>query len=788
MQISGLSLKEAWRTCRPHQLAALVAVLSSVLMTWPLAQSAGQSILRAIYYWDAYTNAMIMGSRVDAALGLGPLGLHDDYYFAPLPRSIVFNENHFGLSLIFAPFYLLTQHPLWAYNMTLLSSLALSVFFMYLLVRHLTGNRYVGIIVGVAYAYSPFVAFEMGRIQLMAVQWIPAIFLFLDRAIQDQKRRDIFAFWVFILLQIGTCLYYTMFMIPLVGLAIAMLVARHRPRAKFYFWFGATGVVAGAIALFLVYPYFAVRESFNLERTLAIASANDGKFSFFGNVHPTNRSLTGMHHLVGARGAHDEIAFPGFTVLFFVLLALYAPLKPFLGPLFWVRMRGSVLKWLLLGFLALAGTLFTRNMLTGVLVFGLGSVVLVRRRILHPFQGPNGLYLALLLVALAMFLGIYPLEWQGSKVHGLYYYFHTYFPGFNGIRKVGRQAVMTTFVLCVLAGFGGSWFFSRFRQRSTQVAWLAAFLSVLSFELRCYPHPLEPVFGADPVPPVLAFVSSLPKDDLIAIVPQDTGKKVFRGDAGMALHNLHALHHKHRFVHGQSSWQPPVTELARRAVAQLPQEGARRTLLSLGAKHLVVFGEDLGSSQRDLKARLESRPEEYQLLFASGSDAVFTLVRKDEDAVDLVPTPALPPNAQKISQTELVGSASLRSEYAKLAVDGDINTYWTGRRFQEPGQYFDVKLRSPRKVSVLEIEALARVTDVPVAFRLSASSGGKDLGILAEAPHLRLYEDQIFSPRRFVFRVVLPLPTELDELRITILEPVPGSYFSIHELSLYEVK
>ena len=122
-------------------------------------------------------------------------------------------------------------------------------------------------------------------------------------------------------------------------------------------------------------------------------------------------------------------------------------------------------------------------------------------------------------------------------MRGLYYYFHTYFPGFNGIRKVGRQAVMTTFVMCVLAGFGGAWFFSRMKKQTDRLLGLALLLGALCYELRCFPHPLEPVWAADEVPEVLRFVASLPARDLIASVPQNAGEQRFRGDAGMGLHN-----------------------------------------------------------------------------------------------------------------------------------------------------------------------------------------------------------------------------------------------------------
>lgn len=771
---------------RNHWAAILIAVTTAILMTWPLAKDAGQVVLRAIYYWDAYTNAMIMGSRVDAVLGRGPLSLYDDYYFAPLPRSIVFNENHFGLSFIFAPFYLLSKNPLLAYNLTLLISLGLSVFFMYLLVRRLTGSGYAGIIAGVAYAYSPFVFFEMGRIQLMAIQWIPAAFLFLHRAIDEQRPRDVIAFWLCILLQIGTCLYYTMFLIPLLAVTVGVLLVRHRPSARFYYWFGIVGAVAASIALLIAYPYFAVREAFNLERSLAIASANDGKFSFFTNVHPTNRTLTGMHHLVGSRGAHDEIAFPGFTATALFFTALLVPLFAAFRLGRSKRVIFGAFCWLVLTVLCALVTLFTHSMLPGVLVFGAGIWLLIRRGVSHPFHGTQGMYLAVLLTALAMFVGIFPFRWDGEPVHGLYYYFHTYFPGFNGIRKVGRQAVMTTFVICLLSGFGGAWLLSRLKERSQQLLCVAALLVVLTYELRCFPHPVERVWGADRVPAALNFVASLPQDDLIAFVPQDRGKRVFRADIGMALHNYLALYHKHRFVNGQSSWQPPVTELARQAVARLPSDGARRALLSIGTRHLVVFGEDLGPAQAHLRDQLVARPHEYKLVFEEGAHSVFTLLDNNDQTLALLETPQLPVTAREIPQREMKLHTNLRQESAARAIDGDPLSYWTSGQVQKTGQYLEIQLKSARKIVALEMDTATRAFDLPVSYRLSTKLGSDDLRVVLREPRVRFYRDQVFAPKRFVFRLLFPQPVDVDHVRISVEQPVPGSRLSIHELRLYE--
>ena len=773
---------------RDHWPAALVAVGASILMTWPLASSPGHQLLRAKYFWDAYTNAMIMGSRVDALLGRGALSLYDCYYFAPLPNSIVFNENLFGLSLLFAPFYLLSDNPFWAYNLTLLSSLALSVFFSYLLVLRLTRSAHAGLIAGVAFAFCPYVLFEIGRIQLLATQWIPASFLFLHRALEGQRRRDMIGFWSFLVLQIGTCLYYAMFMLPLLALAGGALLIRERPPRRFYSWFGGCAVLAGVLAFAMVEPYFAARHAFNLQRSAAFASSYDGQFGFFANVPETNLTLPSMHVQDTQPGAHEEVAFPGFSVACLALAALALPAYRALRRVGAKRtlVMGSL--WAALALLASFVTYFERSMLPGALVFAAGALgwLLLGRRLPQPFAGQKGLYFGLLLLALALFLGLSPKLFEGAAVRGLYYYLYSYVPGFDGIRKVSRQAVLTTFVLCVLAGFGASGLFSKLRRARTRLLTQALLLAALCYELRSFPHPLEPVWGGDAVPEVLRFAAKLPASDLIASIPQNEGWRHFGGDAGLAFHNYLALYHQHRFVNGQSSWQPPVTELAQRALERLPDDGARRALLSIGTRHLIIFGEELEPNRQDLAAQLEARPSEYRRIFQHGSHSLFSLVGPEDPTFQLLETPVLPASARRVPQSELRARSPLLSEHAGLAVDGNEASFWWSGRAQEQGQYLEIELREPRSIVALEIEDPGQVMDVPVSYRLSASRGAQELGVVAEQPVLRFYRAQIFEPERFVFRLVLPRPIFADRLRLSVLQPVPGYYFTVHELRLYE--
>jgi len=769
---------------RAHLWVALAAALAAVLFTWPLAKQAGVSVLGAIYFWDAYANTMIMGSRVDAALGLGPLSLYDAYYFAPLPRAIVFNENHFGLSLLFTPFYLLGG-PIWGYNLTLLTSLGLSVFFTHLLVHRLTGSAVAGLVSGIAFAFCPYVMFEIGRIQLVATQWIPACFLLLHRAVEGQKRRDIVLFWLAYLLQIGTCLYYAMFLMPLLGLLGACLLLQSRPGARFYAWFGGAAAVAGGVAGLMVYPYFAVRRSFDLERALSFASSYDGKLDFFTNVSERSLTWTALEHRTWLPGAPEEIAFPGALVLVLATLGLVLALVGAARSAGGRALFKASLGWLVLSAASVLLALVTRSFLPGLLTFVLLSWLWTRRWGWGPFLGTHGAYLAVLLLSVALFLGIEPLEWNGQKVRGLYYYLYTYFPGFDGIRKVSRQAIMAIFALSVLASFGTAWLFARLRAGLFRGAATALLLGLLAFDLRSFPYPVERVWAADETPNVLRFVRELPEQDLIALAPQSSARRRLHDDGTMAFHNYLALLHKHRFVNGQSSFQPPVTELARRSLDALPDDAARRALLAIGTRHLVVFGEDLPRGKASWVDALAARPEQYRVAFREGPHAVLSLLGADDPSLALLDVPQLPAAARLVPSPELRAHSSWQVHRAPLAVDGNLETFWSTARAQEPGQTFEVELQRPRSVRALEILVPGRVFDAPASFRITAARGALELGVVAEQPLLRLYQEQVFSPKTFVWRVVLPEAVLADRLRLTLGQGVPGFYFSIHELRVY---
>ncbi|HXS18061.1 MAG TPA: hypothetical protein VN764_12780, partial [Polyangiaceae bacterium] len=639
----------------------------------------------------------------------------------------------------------------------------------------------------VAFAFCPYVMFELGCIQLVAVQFIPLVFLFLHRAVQGQKKRDICGFWLAYVLQIGTCLYYAMFLIPLLLVSAGWLILERRPPWRWLVQMLLGGLVAGGVALLMVAPYFSARQFFDLERSLGFAAKYDGALRFLGYVHPTNHSLTWLHHPSRFAGAYEEIAFPGFTVIGLFLIAVLSAVRAGLASLDQARARRFFLRGLLVLFVVLSATLLSLSMLVGVAAGLLMAWWQFRADAQLPRPSSRALSLLLSLVALVMFLGMYPLNFHGQPVHGLYYYFHTYFPGFNGIRKVSRQAVMVCFALSIGAGFGGAQLLRSVARPAQRVMVFCALLLGLVVEQRTFPHPVKEVWAGPTMPRAYEFLRKLPSEHVLLTMPQDDGKRRFVGDEGMAHHNYLATAHKHRIASGQSSWMPQVTELVRRSLRALPHPDATRMLRMVGVRHLLVHGADLRPERAGLPGQLAKQSDLYRPVFTDGADTVFSLIAGEDPTWALLPTPALPPEARQVPHETLRPASNWETQRLHFALDGDLSTHWSTRVLQRSGHHFEVLLDQPRRVAALEIENPGHEMYLPLSYQVRAAQGPTTLWPVAQQRQLRLFHDQVHSPKTFVYRIVFRTPVLVDRVRLSVDQPLPGYDFVIHEFRLFEV-
>jgi hypothetical protein len=773
------SLRQGWLR---HGAVLLAYVALAVAMTWPLATHLATHVVRAKWYYDSMVNIHILGSRVHYAMGMSESlrSAYDNYFCAPTPYSIVDNENHFGLAVVYAPFLLVTQDPLTAYNLLLLACLALSGFFTFLLVRELSGNAMAAFLAGVGYAFCPYIFFELGRLQLVAAQWIPLFALFLHRAALTPSWSNILGAALTFAMQVGCCLYYALFLAIYTGLVGTWLFIRHRTFSRtLVVRVAVAGALAGSLTGGMVYPYFRARQDYALTRSQDITRKYAGKLEHLVQVFPENKALGFLHER--AEGPDEPIAFPGFTLLALAAVAFLASVvsaaraAPLDG-----RLR--VLSGVLLVLVGLAGataiSFWTQTFLAGLLLalMLLGVWRWLRREpVLPPLIG---IYGTLLVLTLVLFLGPVPFENAGAPVHGLYYYLYRYVPGFDGIRYVSRLAVMLMFTGAVLAGLGAT-FLLRTRL-SFRLPTFVVLLAVMLFELRNAPVTLARLPTTTKLPEVYKWLAKRPGPEPIATIPAyPIGYFGARND-------FFALYHRRRTVDGKSSWMPPITHAYILETRRFPRRTMTRLLQALGVKYLVIHHEELGWARaKRVTDWIAKRPEAYRKRFEAGSQAVYEIVPSKDGSTSLLPTPKLPEGAVRVPRESLRAYASRESRKAFLAVDGRPGTKWVTSRYQLGGDWFELVLSEPERIVAIELTDFDEAFEAPAAFKISSGEGDGTYRTLVTRPELRFYRDQVYRPRSFVFRVVLPEPVVTDTLRIDLTDGVAGRRWAIHEAAVW---
>jgi hypothetical protein len=292
------------------------------------------------------------------------------------------------------------------------------------------------------------------------------------------------------------------------------------------------------------------------------------------------------------------------------------------------------------------------------------------------------------------------------------------------------------------------------------------------------------------VPQAYRFIRKQPgragKDAPIAIAPADLGKRVFRGQHGLALHNYLALYHGRRTLNGKSSWIPPVTKAVHTAIHALPSEAAIRMLQLLGPQFLVVHTWDLKGTRRiaEMLVALSTRKDLEQVYSADG-DYVYEFLDTHDPSLGLLPTPAIDEaNNIPLRAKHIKVVANRNKENAYQAIDGNPKTGWTNERNQTPGDWIEFQLDRPRVLVAIDFLDFEDVFDAPAAFTIQTIDNGV-YNTVFKRPRLRFYHDQVHRPTEFVMRVVFDKPVRTGRLRMRLLEGVPGQQWAAHEVRLW---
>jgi hypothetical protein len=175
------------RVSPPLWTAALLYILLSVLMTWPLARyltthfSSPDTDVLNVYWGNWWV-------RQALATGQNPY----------VTRFLIYPAGFDLVSFAFSPFLALLWIPLtWAvapitaYNLLFWLTIVLCCLAMDQLVRYLTGNGWAAMVAGVTFGFAPaLVAERVCHLNIAALFWIPWAMLLLTRLMRQARLRD----------------------------------------------------------------------------------------------------------------------------------------------------------------------------------------------------------------------------------------------------------------------------------------------------------------------------------------------------------------------------------------------------------------------------------------------------------------------------------------------------------------------------------------------------------------------------------------------------------------------
>ena len=480
-------------------------------------------------------------------------------------RYILASADHLiGSAIMGMPVYLLTGNLPLLYNTVYLLGFVLSGFAMYLLVRYCTGNTYAAVVAATFYAFLPYRFRHLTHPHMFNTIWIPLAFLFLDKFLRSRKGKDCALFILFYTLTVLSSWYlglYLSVLAPIYLLAFIILGRRWRILKTIVPYLLIGAILAGLVILPFAYPYLYNAREHGFDRELASgANLKD----YYGMVPFKDAWYRKVLHL---NRASDYPFFLGMLAYFLMALALISFRKGVPGSKRWEPPRTSPL--LLFIIVGLAAFLFS-----------FGKDISYGNTVLLP---------------------------------GPYRLLHYFVPGFSGLRRAGRFAMLYMTAAGVIIGFGyvklEEWV-TKMKKFSPAGLCIIASLIIMS-EVRAFyikPTRMKMTFVTPEAKPYAVWLEGLEDDPVILNLPMHDNMGLESG------YMIDSIHHWRRMVNGYTAFVPKTYHNYRRlmreypseeGIAKLKQDGITYILLHAGEYEVISDFEEALRSSREIPHLLE---------------------------------------------------------------------------------------------------------------------------------------------------------------------------------------
>jgi len=574
-------------------------------------------------WWDPLLNMWTLSWDTMTLLH-APSHLWQAQLLYPNNLTLSYSENLLGEVIFFAPFFLITHNPVLSYNMTFCITFLLCGTNMYFVARHYTGKRLAAFVAALIYAFAPYRLGQIDHIHVVAGEWIPLAFLYLDLSFQQGRWRHWSLFALFFLLQLLSSIYYGIFLSYTLLAYMLFRYTRqfvtrfHRDKLAYLRFLltraGKPLVVFGIMLIILVLlmaPYLASLHS-GLERSLSQTEAFSAFVRDFAFTAPFNW-LHGVYVYNGVLLPYDSehYLFLGWTTVVLVALGIILAFRrhdPTMRALLWTALI--------------------------VLLFAFGPAL--------QFSGPHGAPI----LPTPSLPGQQPQPYPPAlPMPWLLAYYHL--PGFKGLRVPARLIGVLLMMLALLAAYAVAWL-QEFSHRKTQEREDEREHTRRKIPLQGFAFSSLPI-GGIAVQSLLILISfalmveALPVKIPVTVVPTGThipavyqwlavhgGQQPIvelpislRDGKDEAWYDYYAIYHPHPIVNGWSGYRPPLTVQISASLFNFPSPSSLATLRQYHIRYVVLhlqsYSPDMAAS---LLAKVETSPGLYRVA-VFGNDSVW---------------------------------------------------------------------------------------------------------------------------------------------------------------------
>ncbi len=523
---------------RNYAIAFLIFSLASLYLTYPLVFHLGDFVTG---YGDEFIIAWIQNWIIHA-LFTNPFGLFDANIFFPYLNTLAYSDLHFTTSILsIIPVYFIRQ-PIATFNFTVLSSLILVPFSIFLLSWYLTKDYFASFLSGILVQFAPAFLDKKVHVQILALEWIPLSVLFF---ILFHKRKKILylvlAMFFFILQTYNSFMpgYFLVFFY-----VIYVLYLFFYDRKSFGFLFKKSHVVIMFITLLLlipvVAPYYKASSDYHLRRDIrdAIHFAIQPEDLLYPNEHTRLQSyLLSLPFNKHSQNGEFKPGYLGFVFTILTIIAILYFFKNFKKKNLFINS-------------------FTTIGFTG-LVLSLGPELHLGRHTVHlPFPIP--------------------------LPYALFYYI---LPGFQGFRNSARfEMLFVLFMAVVIAMVLVTILkpFSRFWRSIIYVILIFGVVIEYNFPMQ-FMHALQ----VSEFPAVYRWLETTPKNSASIIMP--IYNWYMYGSAEEMKRDYYITTSFRRTVNGASGFAAPGWEkLVAKLHAHFPDNDTLSDLKKLGINYIIV--------------------------------------------------------------------------------------------------------------------------------------------------------------------------------------------------------